>query len=88
MYIVHTQVNINFFKLFDRRFLLQLSIQFGSSTFFANFLPAIVETILPPSAYSKVTELKSLNVDSFIMQNLAKESILWYYIYIIHYIVL
>lgn len=50
------------FKLFDRRFLLQLSIRFGSIRFFANFLPAIVEAILPTAES---------------MHDLTKESILW-----------
>uniref|UniRef100_A0A914DB57 BEACH domain-containing protein n=1 Tax=Acrobeloides nanus TaxID=290746 RepID=A0A914DB57_9BILA len=49
-------------KIFDRRFLLQLSIRFGSEIFFAHFLPPIIEAILSHSE---------------MISSVAKESILW-----------
>jgi hypothetical protein len=48
--------------LFDRRFLLQLCIRFGSRTFFAVFLPHIVESLLSLSR---------------VLNEVAKESVLW-----------
>jgi hypothetical protein len=48
--------------LFDRRFLLQLCIRFGSRIFFSSFLPHIVEALL---SFSRV------------LHEVAKESILW-----------
>ncbi|KAI1729076.1 beige/BEACH domain-containing protein [Ditylenchus destructor] len=49
-------------QLFDRRFLLQICIRLGSATFFAEFLPLVVEAVLLPT--------NSIN-------EVAKESILW-----------
>ncbi|KAI6184728.1 hypothetical protein M3Y97_00627400 [Aphelenchoides bicaudatus] len=48
--------------LFDRRFLLQLCIRFGSRIFFSSFLPHIVEALL---SFSRV------------LHEVSKESVLW-----------
>ncbi|KAI6221762.1 putative WD repeat-containing protein F52C9.1 [Aphelenchoides besseyi] len=48
--------------LFDRRFLLQLCIRFGSQSFLMTFLPLVVEAVLSQST---------------VLHDVARESILW-----------
>ncbi|CAD5215329.1 unnamed protein product [Bursaphelenchus xylophilus] len=52
----------NLAKLFDRRFLIQLSIRFGTKEFLNSFLPRVIEALL--SANSSLSEV-------------SKDSILW-----------